>query len=111
MALSFTFEPKDLMELYKAYMPYLKSGGIYIKTEEKVELGDLTSLELTLPNENKPYQFTGPVVWISPQKTLIDGSDAGIGITITGNKAEEIKDKIEILIAEYLISEQPTNTM
>lgn len=110
MAITLTFEPKDALELYKAYMPFVLGGAIFIKTTECAKLGERVTVTLKIPQEATPNTFEGSVVWITPKKTLTPNGP-GLGIQFQGPQAEEIVRKIIQLIDDYLSSEQPTDTI
>ena len=40
---------KDKAQLYNAYMPFLKNGGIFVPTPKRYMLGDEVFLLVTLP--------------------------------------------------------------
>jgi len=64
----------------KYYLPFLKQGGLFIKTEKynKFKLGDEVFLLLTLFNGEKS-PVAGKVVWINPKDS--QGSrPSGIGL-------------------------------
>src|SRR5690606_39376254 len=44
---------KDKAQLYAAYMPYLKHGGIFVPTPKRYFLGDEVFLLLTLPESSE----------------------------------------------------------
>ena len=111
MSLKLSLEPSDLLQRYKAYMSFVKGGALFIHTEPKGELEDTVEVTLKLPNGNESYTFEGKIIWIAPEKTLFEDSSTGVGVHIEGPEAEVIQQKIESLIAQYLASEQPTDTM
>jgi type IV pilus assembly protein PilZ len=57
---------KDKSALYNAYMPYLKSGGIFVPTPKRYFLGDEVFLLLTLLEEKDRLPVAGKVVWVTP---------------------------------------------
>ena len=70
---------KDKAHLYSAYMPYLKSGGIFVPTTKRYFLGDEVFLLLTLLDEKDRLPVAGKVVWVTP--TGAQGARAaGIGV-------------------------------
>lgn len=109
--LKLTLEPEDIFALYKAYMPFVKGGGLFVKTEQKAEIGSDIHLTFRPPNKGSTYQFVTKVVWISPQKTLFEDSFSGIGVVITGPDATKIHHAIDTLVVDLINSEQPTDTM
>lgn len=55
---------KDKAALYSAYMPFVKSGGIFVPTPKRYMLGDEVFLLLTLPDSSgvsrSPARWCGP---------------------------------------------------
>jgi type IV pilus assembly protein PilZ len=102
---------KDKAALYNAYMPYLKHGGIFVPTVKRYFLGDEVFLLLTLPESSERLPVAGKVIWITP--TGAQGNrTAGIGVQFTESaEGENVKGKIEALLAGTLSADRPTNTM
>ena len=102
---------KDKAQLYGAYMPYLKHGGIFVPTGKRYFLGDEVFLLLTLPESTERLPVAGKVIWITP--TGAQGNrTAGIGVQFTDSaEGEAVKGRIEALLAGTLGADKPTNTM
>jgi type IV pilus assembly protein PilZ len=102
---------KDKAALYNAYMPYLKYGGIFVPTPKRYFLGDEVFLLLTLPESNERLPVAGKVVWVTP--TGAQGNrTAGIGVQFAETaEGENVKGKIETLLAGTLSADKPTHTM
>ena len=102
---------KDKAQLYGAYMPYVKGGGIFVPTSRKYSLGDEVFLLLSLPDDKERLPVAGKVVWITPQGSQGNRA-AGIGVQFSDSAEAEIaKGKIEALLAGILESDKPTLTM
>lgn len=101
---------RDKNALMAAYMPFLKSGGIFIPTDRSFELGDEVFVLLSLMDEPQRYAVTGKVVWITPRAAL-GGRPAGIGIQFSGVEGDNVQKKIETYLAGATNSERPTHTM
>ena len=102
---------KDKAQLYGAYMPYLKSGGIFVPTAKRYFLGDEVFLLLTLPESTERLPVAGKVIWVTP--TGAQGNrTAGIGVQFAdSNEGETVRSKIEALLAGTLNADKPTHTM
>lgn len=102
---------KDKAALYSAYMPFLKSGGIFVTTTKRYFLGDEVFLLLTLLDEKDRLPVAGKVVWVTP--TGAQGARAaGIGVQFADTaEGEAVKTKIETLLAGSLGADKPTQTM
>ena len=102
---------KDKAALYNAYMPYLKTGGIFVPTPKRYFLGDEVFLLLTLPESSDRLPVAGKVVWVTPVGAQGNRA-AGIGVQFADSvEAETVKGKIETLLAGTLTADKPTHTM
>ncbi|MGQ4659747.1 PilZ domain-containing protein [Lysobacter sp. F6437] len=102
---------KDKASLYNAYMPYLRHGGIFVPTPKRYFLGDEVFLLLTLPESSERLPVAGKVVWVTPAGAQ-GNRPAGVGVQFgDGAEGENVKGKIEALLAGTLGSERATHTM
>lgn len=101
---------KNEVALYCAFMPFLKSGGLFIRTSRSFALKDSVLLQIQLPNEPEKNEISGQVVWITPQGAQ-SAKPQGIGVEFSGNDAKHLTNKIEMLLAGMLKSTQITDTM
>lgn len=105
------FNPTDRMALYKAYMPFVKNGGLFISTSHRYELGNEVFVMLKLPQEaeSERMSIVGKVVWISRNGGV--NRPAGIGIQMSDQPENAVvRDRIERAIAG-ISSETATFTM
>lgn len=96
--------------LYLAYMPYVKGGGIFIRTLHNYNLADEVHLAISLMDEAVPFEIEGKVVWITP-KGAQGNKPAGIGVQFIGENSRALCNKIETYLAGMLKSTQPTDTL
>ncbi len=102
---------KDKAQLYSAYMPFVKGGGIFIPTSKRYTLGDEVFILLSLLEDKDRLPVAGKVIWITPPGAQGNRA-AGIGVQFSDSaEAETVKGKIETLLAGTLDSEKPTHTM
>ncbi|CDI04183.1 MAG: PilZ domain-containing protein [Candidatus Competibacter denitrificans] len=101
---------KDKAMLQSSYMPFVKSGGIFIATEKSFELGDEVFLLLTLVNDPERFAITGKVIWIN-YRTTPGGRQMGVGVQFSGAEGLNLQKKIDALLAGYPRLDQATNTM
>ncbi len=106
--LSVTIESQQ--GLYESYMPFIKSGGLFIPTEEKYQFGDEVFVLLNLAYESERIPIAGTVSWITP-KGAHGRRVPGIGIQFTGKDADGVRGKIESFLSDMLQSTKPTHTM
>ena len=102
---------KDKAQLYAAYMPYLKHGGIFVPTPKRYFLGDEVFLLMTLRESSERLPVAGKVVWVTP--TGAQGNRvAGVGVQFADTpEGETVKGRIETLLAGALGADKPTHTM
>lgn len=96
-------------DLYQAYMPFLKNGGLFYKTNTRFELGTEVVLEVSLPDALESSEVKGEVCWLTPIGSQ-SGTPAGVGISFIDDP-DHVKNQIEKYIARYLNSSEPTLTM
>jgi type IV pilus assembly protein PilZ len=89
---------KDKAQLYGAYMPFLRGGGIFIPTNRRYTLGDEVFLLLSLPEDKDRLPVAGKVVWITPPGSQGNRA-AGIGVQFSDSaEAETVKGNIETIL-------------
>ncbi|PCI62666.1 MAG: pilus assembly protein PilZ [Gammaproteobacteria bacterium] len=96
-------------DLFLSYMPFLKNGGIFVRTIESYELGDDIMLEITLPDSLESSEVKGCVCWLTPVGAN-NGTPAGIGISFVEDK-DHIRNQIEKELGRHLNSSEATLTM
>ncbi len=96
-------------DLYQSYMPFVKNGGLFVRTVEQYELGTEILLEVTLPDSLESSEIKGQICWLTPIGVQ-NGTPAGIGINFVEDP-EQIRNQIEKAIARLLNSSEPTLTM
>jgi len=96
-------------DLYVSYMPFLKEGGLFIRTAEPFDLGSAVELNVLLPDSLESSFVKGEVCWITPTGAQ-NGTPAGIGVNFTDDP-DKIRHQIEQSIARQLNSSDPTLTM
>lgn len=96
--------------LYLAYMPFIKGGGLFIRTNPSYSLRDSVLLTINFFNEAESHNIKGRVVWITP-KGAQGGKPPGIGIQFEGENSRVLCNKIETHLAGMLKSTQLTDTI
>lgn len=102
-------EIEDIKELFKSYMPYIKGGALFIKSNQPFKLGDEVEVSLTLPDALEPESFRSEVVWVNPQGAQ-NSNPTGIGVSLN-NSENKLQLKIEKLLGPLINSPEPTYTM
>ena len=99
---------EDLDELYRCYMPFLKSGGIFIKSNAHFDMGQELKLRVTLPDALEADEVEVVVSWLTPQGAQ-NSNPPGVGVAFVD--APALNDKINKLLGATLHSDKPTYTM
>lgn len=102
----------DKRELYRSYMPFIKTGGLYIPfnndiTSHKISLGQNIFIILTLLESSKKHPIPGKIVWIQ-RSGIYKGFGFSFGDT---TPAKLLKEQIENLILELTLKKEPTYTL
>ncbi len=101
---------KDKATLYKAYMPFLKNGGLFVPTITKYEMGDDVFMLLSLMDEVDRIPVAGKIIWITPVGA--EGTRAaGVGVQFSDQDDGTARMKIETYLGGALTSESATHTM
>lgn len=105
--LSLAIETKE--DLYKAYMPFVTNGGLFIPTPRAYQLGEEVFMLLSLMDEPDKLPVTGKVVWVTP-KAAQGGRVPGIGIQLSQDDSALVR-KIETYLAGSLSSGRRTHSL
>jgi type IV pilus assembly protein PilZ len=97
-------------ELYAAYLPFIRGGGLFVPTRADHPLGDELFLVVQLPEEPEALPVTGRVIWRTPPGAA-GHRPAGIGLQLQGDDHGTIRARIEDLLAGALASDRPTHTL
>lgn len=102
---------KDKQSLFQSYMPFLKSGGVFVPTPKRYFLGDEVFLLLTLPESTERLPVAGKVAWVTPAGAQ-GNRPAGIGVEFADSpEGEAVKNQIEAILAGITNSDKATHTM
>ena len=96
-------------DLYQSYMPFLKQGGLFMRTTEFFDLGTEISMEISLPDALENSEVIGKVCWLTPVGAQ-NGTPPGIGISFIQDP-DNVRNQIEKSIGRFLNSAEPTLTM
>ena len=90
-------------------MPFLRNGGLFIRTNKRFTLGEEVFVLLALMDEAEKIPINGTVVWVTP-KGAQGNRQAGIGVQFS--EADfAAATKIEEHLGTGLVSDRPTHTM
>jgi type IV pilus assembly protein PilZ len=96
-------------DLYQSYMPFMKNGGLFIRTTEHFDLAADIKLLVTLPDSLESSEVIGKVSWITPIGVQ-NGTPAGIGVSFVEDP-DNIRNQIDKAIGRLLNSSEPTLSM
>jgi len=105
-----TLAIKDKSSLYTSYIPFIRNGGLFIRTTRSYNLGDELFMLLTLLEDPEKLPVAGKVVWITP-KGAAGSRSPGIGVQFSDQDNGETRKKIETLLGGALSTDRPTQTM
>jgi uncharacterized protein (TIGR02266 family) len=77
----------------------LSSGGLFIQTDRKLQVGDSVPLSLSFPDLMEPMQLTGTVTWI---RAPTQDAPGGVGVKI---EKESEKKALQQLMAMVISTE------
>lgn len=100
----------DEMSLYRAFMPFIKNGGLFIRTKKHYPLKSTLKLSIKLLDEPEIYTIDGKVIWITP-KGAQGNKPPGVGVQFLGEDSRNLSHKIETFLADMLKSSQTTDTI
>ena len=102
---------KDKAQLYGAYIPYVKNGGIFVPTPKRYFLGDEVFLLLQLMDDPAKLPIQGTVAWVTPPDAQ-GGKQQGIGLRFgEDDSSKAARAKIESVIGSHLASTRQTHTL
>jgi len=103
-----TIQYENREDLYKAYMPFVKNGGLFIPTSKPFSINDELFIVLHIPDEPEKTPVSSKVVWITPVGAQ-GNKTPGIGVQFRDEG--QARAKIETALAGLLKSNSPTLTM
>ena len=106
----YTLTLADKKQLYVAYMPFIKDGGLFIVSNKSHEIYAPIKVTLKLLAEPTEYNIEGQVIWINP-KGAQGELPQGFGIQFLNKGSRVVRDKIETLLAGFTDHGNRTNTM
>lgn len=102
---------KERSALFAAYMPFLKSGGLFIPTNRPYQLGDQVYMLISLMEDTARLPLSGRVVWITPAGAQ-NNRQQGIGVQFDDNDGSTaVRTKIEGILGNAMKSTRHTHTM
>lgn len=99
----------DKEALYRAYMPFVKNGGLFIHSQQHYNLGTNLIMSVKLPNEAENHRIEAKVVWITPVESQ-GNKFPDVGVQFTGENNRLFRRKIETYLADMLESTETTDT-
>lgn len=101
---------KDKSALYRAYMPFVTNGGLFIPTKREYQLGEEVFMLINLIDEPERLPVAGKIIWITPPGA--EGNRVtGVGVQFSDADDANVRVKIETYLAGMLGSDRPTHTM
>lgn len=104
-----TLSVANKAELYRAYMPFLKRGGIFVPTADAMTMGDEVLLLLTVLDQGERFAVEGTVSWITPVGAS-NKRRAGVGVHFNEGTSNP-RAKLEAFLGAALSADRPTETL
>ena len=99
---------EDMGALRQAYMPFVRNGGVFVRTDGPFELGDEVSLTISLFDADGPIAVRGKVVWVTPNRAQGKRA-AGVGVQFGAQ--EPCRAHFEGLLGGISGGDEPTHTL
>ncbi len=101
---------KNLDQVYKSYMPFLKNGGLFIPTRKGYRLGHEVLMLIRLPDSDESVQAEGVVSWVTPENCT-GHKKQGVGVEFSDGKGIALRHRIDALLDDRLNNDDPTYTL
>lgn len=101
---------KNLDQLYKSYMPFLKNGGLFIPTRKRYLMGQELTMKVQLPEDNESLSVAGIVSWVNTENAM-GHKKQGVGVEFTDGNGIALRAKIDALLSDKQDSEMSTYTL
>ena len=105
-SLELTIDNKSTLR--RAYMPFVRNGGVFVPTGDRYELGDDVTVTLSLFDTDEPLAIDASVVWVTPNRAQGKRA-AGVGVQF--NVQEGLRAHLEGLLAGISGGDEPTHTL
>lgn len=96
--------------LYQRYFSLGEYGGVFVKTNEEMEIDTEVLVNLTLKiegeEENTFEKIPGKINWVNYKETK--NRPKGIGIRFVGKEAEAANKRMLVLLGELVHSQKPS---
>jgi type IV pilus assembly protein PilZ len=100
---------KDKAALYASWMPFIKGGALFVRTNQNFRLKDEVIVQVELSEESLQVSIKGKVVWLTPRGAQ-GGRISGVGVQIIEDKSGGLVKKIETILAGSEKSDRVTDT-
>lgn len=86
----------DVDALRAAYMPWIRYGGLFLRSSQQWPLGQCLPVRLRLPDDHRSLQLSMQVVWRTPAHAQ-NGKPAGCGLQLPA-RAGEVRARIQTML-------------
>ena len=99
---------QDPDALYRAYMPFIRNGGLFVATQQDYRLGDAVVLLIRFLDAEEKLPVPGAIVWITPAEA--EGRrPQGVGVQFQDDGAA--RARIEMRLPGAADDTRPTYTV
>ncbi len=96
-------------QLHRAYMPFIRHGGLFFVTSREYQMGDVVRARYRLSSSNEWFTFDGLVVWCNPLGSQ-GGRPPGVGLAFQLENNPH-KERIEKELVGIASQDHFTSTM
>jgi type IV pilus assembly protein PilZ len=83
--------------------------GIFVRTEEPLQVGTRLTLRFTPPNLHAPFVLVGQVQWVNPVRVLAENPNPGMGIRFVDLTPEDREQLVETIRTIAYVRDQAQN--
>ena len=98
---------KNLDQLYKSYMPFLRNGGLFVPTRRRYLMGQEIMIVVQLPGEDQSLSVAGIVSWVNTENAT-GHKKQGVGVEFSDGNGISLRAKIDALLNDRTDREMPT---
>jgi type IV pilus assembly protein PilZ len=83
--------------------------GIFVRTEDPLQVGTRLTLRFTPPGLNAPFVLVGQVQWVNPVRVLAENLNPGMGIRFVDLRPEDRERIVETIRTIAYVRDQAQN--
>ncbi len=102
-------ELKDTQSLRRAFMPFVRNGGVFVPTDRQYALGEEVTVSIRMFDTPEPMVVEGAVIWVTPFRAQ-GRRTAGVGVQFGPD--EHFRSLVDERLGNSASSaDEPTHTL